>query len=81
MHSIQFDEDYRMEDTPEKRRLNYLIKEYPSSEVTHKRRAGFDAESTEDTKSKRVRKGADQQNLTGELMDSMAPDCPRCLPR
>ena len=25
MHGIQFDEDYRMEDTPEKRRLNYII--------------------------------------------------------
>ena len=27
MHSIGFDEEYRMEDTPEKRSLNYLIKE------------------------------------------------------
>jgi len=72
MHSIQFDEDYRMEDTPEKRRLNYLIKEYPRSEETRKRRAGFDAESTEDPKSKRVHTGAGQENLTGELMDSMA---------
>jgi len=34
--------------------------------------AGFDAESTEDHKSKRVHKGAGQENLTGELMDSMA---------
>jgi len=72
MHGIQFDEDYRMEDTPEKRRLNYLIKEYRRSEETRKRRAGFDAESTEDPKSKRVRTGAGQENLTGELMDSMA---------
>ena len=37
-----------------------------------KRHAGFDAESTEDPKSKRVRTCAGQENLTGELMDSMA---------
>jgi len=45
MHGTQFDEDYRMEDTPEKRRLNYQIKEYRRSEETRKRRAGFDTES------------------------------------
>jgi len=28
MHGILFDEDDRMEDTPEKGRLNYLIEEY-----------------------------------------------------
>ena len=71
MDGIQFDEDYRMEDTPEKRRLNYLIKDYRRSEETRKGRAGFDAESTEDPKSKRVLTGAGQENLTGELMDSM----------
>jgi len=72
MQGIQFDEDYCMEDTPEKRGLNYLIKEYRRCEETRKRRAGFDAESTEDPKSKRVRTGAGPENLTGELMDSMA---------
>jgi len=72
MHGIQFHEDYRMEDMGEKRRLNYLIKEYRRSEETRKRRAGFDSESTEDPKSKRVRTGAGQENLTGELMHSMA---------
>jgi len=71
MHAIQFDEDYRMEVTPEKRRLNCLIKEYLRSEDTRKRRAGFDAESTEDPKAKRVRTGAGQENLTGELMNWM----------
>jgi len=39
MHDIQFDEDYRMQDTPEKRRLNYLIKEYCRSVETQKRHA------------------------------------------
>jgi len=58
MHDIQFDENYRMEDRPGKRYLNYLIKEYRRSEETRKSRAGFDAESTEDPKSKRVRTGA-----------------------
>ena len=72
MHSIQFHEDYRMEDRPEKRRLNYFIKQYQRSKETGKHRAGFDAESTEDPKSTRVRTGAAQENLTGELMDSMA---------
>jgi len=72
MHCKQFDEDYRMEDTPQNRGLNYFIKEYPRSEETRKRRAGFDAESTEDPKSKRVRTPAGQANLTGELMDSIA---------
>jgi len=72
MHGIQFDEDYRIEDTLEKRRLNYLIKEYQRSEETWKRRAGFNTESTEDPKSKRVRTGAGQEDLTGELMDSIA---------
>jgi len=72
MHGIQFDEDYGMEDTPEKRHLNYLIKEYRRSEETPKHRPGFNAESTEDPKSKRVRTSAGQANLTAELMDSMA---------
>jgi len=36
------------------------------------RRAGFDAESTEGPKSKRLRTGVGQENLTAELMDSMA---------
>jgi len=49
MHGIQLDEDYRMEDTPEKRRFNYLIKEYRRPEETRKGRACFDPESTEDT--------------------------------
>jgi len=69
MHGSRFDEDYRMEDTPEKGHLNYLIKEYRISEETQKRRAGFDADSTEDPKSKRVRTGAGQENLPGELLD------------
>ena len=72
MHGIQFNVDYRMKYTPEKRHLNYLIKEYRRSEETRKRRGGFDAESTEDPKSKRVRTGGGKENLTGELMDSMA---------
>jgi len=61
-----------MEDTSEKRHLNYLIKAYRRCLEWGKRRAGFDAESTEDPKCKRVRKGAGQENLTGELMNSMA---------
>jgi len=72
MHGIEFDEDYRMEDTPEKRRLNYLIKEYQRSEERRKRRPSFDAESTEDPNCKRVGTGAGQENWTGELMHSMA---------
>jgi len=72
MHGIQFDEDYRMEDTPEESRCNYCIQECRRAEETRKCRAGFDALSTEDPKSKRVRTGAGQENLTGELMDSMA---------
>jgi len=52
MHGIEFDEDYRMEDTPKKRLLNYLIKEYRRSEETRKHRASLDAESTEDPKCK-----------------------------
>jgi len=72
MHGIQFNENYRMKDMPGKRGSNYLIKEYRRSEETRKRRAGFDAESTEDPKSKTVPMGAGQENMTGELMDSMA---------
>jgi len=72
MHGIQFDEDYRIEDTHEKRPLNYLIKEYRRSDEMRKRLAGCDAESTEDPKSKSVRTDAGQENLAAELMDSMA---------
>jgi len=72
MHGIEFDEGYHMEDTPQKRRLNYLIKEYWRSKETGKRRAGFDPESPEDPTSQRVRTGAGQETLTGDLMDSMA---------
>jgi len=61
-----------MEDRAEKRRLNYLIKEYRRSKKRQKCRAGFDAESTEDPKSKGMRIGASQENLTGELMDPIA---------
>jgi len=61
-----------MEDTPQKRCLNYLIKEYQRPEETRKRRAGFDTDSTEDPKSKRVGTGAGQENLTADLMDSIA---------
>jgi len=61
-----------MEDTAKKRRLNYPIKDYRRSEETRKHRAGFEAESTEDAKSKRVRTGAGQENLTGKLMHSIA---------
>jgi len=43
--------------TPEKCHLKYHIKEYRRSEETRNGRAGFDAESTEDPKSKRVRMG------------------------
>ena len=73
MHGLQFDEDYGMADMPEKRHLNYLIKEYRRSEERRKCRAGFDAESTEDPESKSVRTGTGQENLTGELMDWIAP--------
>jgi len=69
---LQFDEDYRMEDPPEKPRLNYLIKEYRRCEEMRKRRAGFKAESTEDPKSKPVRTGVGQENLTAQMMNSMA---------
>jgi len=72
MHGIQIEEDYRREDTPEGRGLNYLIKEYQRSEEKRKRHAGFDTERTEDPRSKRVRTGPGQETLTGELMDSMA---------
>jgi len=60
-----------MEDTPEKRSLNYLIKEYRRSEEMRKGRAAFDAEGTEDPKSKRVCTGAGQENYTEGLMDSI----------
>ena len=69
---IQFDEDYRIEDTREKGCLNYVIKQYRRSEETRKCRTGFDAESTEDPKSKRLGTGAGKENLTGELIDSLA---------
>jgi len=69
---IQFDEDYRMADTPEKRRLNYIIKDYRRCEETRKCPPGFDPQSTEDPTSKTVRTGACQENLTGELIDSRA---------
>jgi len=71
MEGTQFNEDYRMEDTPEKTHLNYLIKDYRRSEETRKPPVAFDAESTEDTKSKRVRTGASQENWARELMDSI----------
>ena len=60
-----------MKDTHEKRRLNYLIKEYRRWDERRKGPAGFDPDSIEDPKSKRVRRGAGQENLTGEVMDSM----------
>jgi len=72
MQAIQLNEDNRTADTPEKRCLNYVIKEYRRSEERRKHRACFDGASTEDNKSKTVRRGAGQENLTGELMDSMA---------
>jgi hypothetical protein len=72
MDCVQFDDDSRMEETPEKRRLNYLLKEFRRSEETRKRRADIDAENTEDPKSKRVYTGAGHEIWTGELMDSMA---------
>jgi len=78
IHCVQFDEDYHMGDTPTMCCLNYLINEYQTSKEMRKRRAGFHAESLEDPKSKRVRTGAGEQKLTGELMDSMAR---QCLPR
>ena len=49
----------------EKRHFKYLIKEYQRSEASRKRRACFDAERTEDPKSKRVRMCAGKVNLTG----------------
>jgi len=84
MHGIQLEEDYCREDTPQQRGLNYVIKEYRRSEKTGKRCAGFDAERTVklcpgfDAKitahlnSKRVRMGACEENMTGELIDSIA---------
>jgi len=60
-----------MKDTPEKRGMNYLIKEYRRWDERRKGRAGFDPDSIEDPMSKRVRRGAGQVNLTGEVMDSM----------
>jgi len=78
IHGVQFNEDYHMEDTPAKGCLNYLINEYRRSKEMRKRRAGFDAESLDDPNSKRVRTGAGEQKLTGELMDSMVR---QCLPR
>jgi len=72
MHGIKLNEDYHMEYTREKRRLNYLIKVHRRSEETRKPCDGFDAESIEDPKSKRVPTGAGQENLTGAVMDLMA---------
>jgi len=72
MQGIQFGEDYRMEDRPEKRILDYLINEYPRSEMPRKRCTGFDAESREDPTARTVHTGTGQENLTGERMDSMA---------
>jgi len=73
MQGLQFDEDYRGEDTREKHRLNYLIKVYRISEERRTCHAGFDAQSREDPKSKRVPTYRWwSENLTGELMDSMA---------
>jgi len=72
LHGLPFDEDYRMQDRREKCDLNYPIKEYWRSEETRKLRPCFDTENTEDPKSKSVRTSAGQENLTGELMDSMA---------
>jgi len=72
MHGIQFDEDYRMEDTPPKRRLYQLIKEYRRSDKTWQCRACFHAVSRAHPKSKGVCTGAGLENLTGALMDSMA---------
>jgi len=72
MHGIQFDGDYRMENTPEKQHLNYLFKDYRRSGEMWKRRAGFDPESPVDPMSKRVHMGAGQQNLPGALRHSMA---------
>ena len=66
MDRVQFDD----EDTPEKRRLNYLLKEFQTSE-TWKHRAGIDAENIEDPESKRACRGAGSESLTGELMESM----------
>ena len=68
MHRVQFND----EDTPEKRHLNFLLKEFQRSDETWKRRAGIYPEDTEDPKSKRVCTGADPESLTGDLMDSMA---------
>jgi len=53
MHSVNFDDDYRGEHTPEKCLLNYLITEYWRSEESQKRPAGFDAQSTEDPMSRK----------------------------
>jgi len=72
MHGIQVDEDYPIEDTPEKHHLNYLIKEEWRSEETRKCRAGFDAPRSVDPQSKRVRTCGGVENLTGELMHLMA---------
>ena len=68
MDRVQFND----EDTPEKRHLNYLLKEGRRSDETQKRRASIYTKDTEDAKSKRVCTGADPERLTGDLMDSMA---------
>ena len=67
MDRVQFDD----EDTPGKRRLNYILKEFGTSE-RQKCRAGIDAENIEDPESKRVCTGAGSESLTGELRESMA---------
>jgi len=72
LHSVQFDHHYSMEDNPENRGLNYLIKEYRRSDETRKRHPGFHTEFPEDPKSKGVHTGAGQENLRGELMDLIA---------
>ena len=68
MDRVQFDD----EDTPEKGCLNYLRKEFRTSEM-QKCRAGIEAENIlEDPESKRVCTRAGSESLTGKLMESMA---------
>jgi hypothetical protein len=72
MDCVQFDDDSSMEDTPEKRGLNYLLNDFPRSKERRKHRADINTENTEAPKSKRVYTGACPEILTGDRMDMMA---------
>ena len=67
MECVQFND----QNTPQKRNLNYLLKEFRRSDETRKRRTGIDAENMEDPESQRVCTGAGSESLTGELIESI----------